>query len=54
MDSIVGNELLSFMDVYSGYNQIRMHPGDQEKIAFITNQGLYCYNVMPFGLNTQG
>ena len=23
---------------------------DQEKIAFITSQGLYCYRVMPFGL----
>ena len=23
---------------------------DQEKIAFITSQGLYCYKVMPFGL----
>ena len=23
---------------------------DQEKTAFITSQGLYCYNVMPFGL----
>jgi hypothetical protein len=27
-----------------------MHPKDQEKTAFITDRGLYCYKVMPFGL----
>jgi hypothetical protein len=54
VDSTVGHGLLSFMDVFSGYNQIRMHPADQEKIAFITDQGLYCYKVMPFGLKNAG
>ena len=38
------------MDAYLGYNQIRMDPKDEEKIAFITNQGLHCYKIMPFGL----
>ena len=31
-----GYQLLSFMDAYSGYNQIAMHLEDQEKTAFIT------------------
>ena len=31
-----GNELLSFMDAFSGYNQILMHKNDREKTAFIT------------------
>ena len=54
MDSTAGNELLSFMDAYSGYNQIRMHPNDQELTSFITSQGLYYYNVMPLGLKNAG
>ena len=27
---------------------------NQEKITFITSQGLYCYKVMPFGLKNAG
>ncbi|XP_072071691.1 uncharacterized protein [Arachis hypogaea] len=45
---------LSFMDAYSGYNQIQMHPSNQNKTAFITEYGNYCYKVMPFGLKNAG
>ena len=45
---------LSFMDAYLGYNQILMHPYDEEKIAFITPMANYCYKVMPFGLKNAG
>ena len=38
------------MDTFSRYNQIKMAEEDQEKTAFITSQGLYCYKVMPFEL----
>ena len=38
------------MDVFSGYNQIRMDDMDQEKTSFITSQGLFCYKVMPLSL----
>ncbi|XP_010462569.1 PREDICTED: uncharacterized protein LOC104743154 [Camelina sativa] len=54
VEATAGNELLSFMDAYSGYNQIMMHKNDQEKTAFITDQGTYCYKVMPFGLKNAG
>jgi hypothetical protein len=42
------------MDAYSGYNQIPMHPEDQEKTAFITDMGVYCYTMMPFSLKNAG
>ena len=54
MDSTAGHKLLTFMDAFSGYNQIKMAEEDQEKTAFITSQGLYCYKVMPFGLKNTG
>ncbi|XP_013633200.1 uncharacterized protein LOC106363778 [Brassica napus] len=52
--STAGNEMLTFMDAFSGYNQIMMHPDDHEKTAFITDRGTYCYKVMPFGLKNVG
>ena len=54
MDSTAGHKLLSFMDAFSGYNQIRMDETDQEKTSFVTSQGLFCYKVMPFGLKNTG
>ena len=54
VDSTVGHRLLSFMDAFSGYNQIRMDKADQEKTSFVTSQGLFFYKVMPFGLKNAG
>ncbi|KAI3678508.1 hypothetical protein L6452_37803 [Arctium lappa] len=54
VDATAGHELLTFMDAYSGYNQILMHSDDQKKIAFVTDKGIYCYKVMPFGLKNAG
>ena len=54
VDSTTGHKLLTFMDAFSGCNQIRMAKEDQEKTSFITNQGLYCYKVMPFRLKNVG
>lgn len=54
VDSIAGHQTLSFMDAFSGYNQIKMYGHDQEKTAFITDRGLYYYQVMPFGLKNAG
>ena len=48
------HKLLTFMDTFSGYNQIKMAEEDQEKTSFIMSQGLYCYKVMPFGLKNAG
>ena len=54
MDASVGHGMLSFLDAFSGYHQIPMHPPDAEKTSFIMPHGLYCYNVMPFGLKNAG
>ena len=54
VDSTTKHELLSFMDAFSGYNQIKMEEKDQEKTSFVTSQGLFCYKVMPFGLKNAG
>ena len=54
VDSTARHQLLSFMDSFSGYNQIKMEVADQEKTSFVTSQGLFCYNVMSFGLTNAG
>ncbi|RVW90002.1 Transposon Ty3-I Gag-Pol polyprotein [Vitis vinifera] len=54
VDSTSGQGMLSFLDAFSGYHQIPMSPDDEEKTAFITPHGLYCYKVMPFGLKNAG
>ena len=50
VDTSAGHGMLSFLDAFSRYHQIPMHPPDAKKIAFITPYGLFCYNMMSFGL----
>ena len=54
VDSTASHKLLSFMDAFFGYNQIRMDEADQEKTSSVTSQGLFCYKVMSFGLKNTG
>ncbi|KAK1677703.1 hypothetical protein QYE76_038551 [Lolium multiflorum] len=54
IDSTAGCERLSFLDAYSGYNQIRLKEDDEAKTAFITPYGVFCYKTMPFGLKNAG
>ena len=54
VDSTAGHSLLSFMDAFSEYNQIPMDEQDEESTTFITNMGLFCYRVIPFGLKNAG
>jgi len=49
-----GHTMLSLMDGFSGYNQIKITPEDQHKTAFTCPWGTYCWCVMPFGLKTAG
>ena len=50
MDNTASFALFSFMDGFSGNNQIKMAPEDMEKTMFITLWGTSCYKVMSFGL----
>nr|GEV99438.1 reverse transcriptase domain-containing protein [Tanacetum cinerariifolium] len=43
-----------FLDAYKGYHQIQLAEADEEKTAFHTRQGVYCYTKMPFGLKNAG
>uniref|UniRef100_A0A2N9IRS3 RNA-directed DNA polymerase n=1 Tax=Fagus sylvatica TaxID=28930 RepID=A0A2N9IRS3_FAGSY len=54
IDSAAGHAMFSFMDGFSGYNQIRMSTKDAEKTAFRTPIGNFYYTVMPFGLKNAG
>ena len=54
VDVSAGHGMLSFLDAFSGYHQIPMHPPNAEKTAFITLHELFCYNVMLFGLRMSG
>ena len=46
--------MYSFMDGFSGYNQVMMAVMDKIKNAFIIEWGTYCHKVMPFGLKNAG
>jgi hypothetical protein len=54
VDSTAGCDLLCFLDAFSDYHQIKMAKEDEEKTAFITPCGVYCYVCMPFGLKNAG
>jgi hypothetical protein len=46
--------MYSFMDGFSGYNQINIAPADQHKTAFICPWGTFAYKKLPFGLKNAG
>jgi len=54
VDNTTTSSLYSFMDEFSGYNQIKMAPEDIEKTTFITLWGTFCYKVISFGLKNAG
>jgi hypothetical protein len=54
IDECAGCEAFSFMDGFSGYNQIQIKPEDQHKTTFICPWGTFAYRKMPFGLKNAG
>nr|GEU39196.1 reverse transcriptase domain-containing protein [Tanacetum cinerariifolium] len=54
VDSLCGYPFKCLLDAYKGYHQIQLAEADEEKTAFHTGQGVYCYTKMPFGLKNDG
>lgn len=54
LQKVVGSQKMSMLDGFSCYNQILVHPDDQEKTTFTTPLGTFMYVKMPFGLMNAG
>ena len=50
IDSLGDARFFSRLDCNSGYWQIPVDHGDQDKTTFTTHRGTYRYKRMPFGL----
>ena len=50
LDTLAGKKFFSFLDGFSGYNQIQIAPEDQDKTTFTCPWGTFAYRVLPFGL----
>jgi hypothetical protein len=50
LERVAGNRFFCFLDGYSGYNQVAIHPDDQEKTTFTCTYGTFAFRRMPFGL----
>ncbi len=51
LDALGGSKWFSTLDLASGYWQVEVDPMDKCKTAFVTEGGLFEFNVMPFGLS---
>ncbi|KAD4586290.1 hypothetical protein E3N88_23891 [Mikania micrantha] len=50
IERLSGEKFFCFLDGYSGYNQIAIHPNDQHKTTFTCPYGTFAFRRMPFGL----
>jgi hypothetical protein len=54
LEKVAGDNQMSMIDGFSGYNQIAVHQDDKEKTTFTTPWGTFMYDKMPFGLMNVG
>ncbi|CAN6453582.1 unnamed protein product [Victoria cruziana] len=50
VERLAGKSYFCFLDGYSDYNQVEVHPDDQEKTTFTCPFGTFAFRRMPFGL----
>ena len=50
VDASLGYIVISFCDIFFGYNEILMWEKYYPKTTFIIDEGVFCYKMMPFGL----
>src|SRR5579871_537953 len=50
LERLANHSFFCFLDGYSGYHQVRIHPSDQSKTTFTCPYGTYAYRRMSFGL----
>jgi hypothetical protein len=54
LEKVVGANMMSMIDGFSGYNQIAVHEDDKQNTVFTTLWGTFMYDKMPFGLMNAG
>jgi hypothetical protein len=54
LDDVANSEMLSLLDMFSGYHQIRVRREDEEKTSFITPFGTFCFVRIPEGMKNAG
>lgn len=54
LQQVVGSQMMSLLDGFSGYNQIKVKHLDRYKTTFTTRWGTFAYDRMPFGLVNAG
>jgi hypothetical protein len=54
LQQVAGSQIMSLLDGFSGYNQIKVKRKDKYKITFITHWGTFSYQCMTFGLSNVG
>jgi hypothetical protein len=54
LQQVAGSQMMSLLDGFSGYNQIRLKRVDKYKTTFTTRWGTFAYECMPFGLINVG
>jgi hypothetical protein len=54
LQQVVGSQMISLLDGFSGYNQIKVKHADRFKTTCITHWGTFSYECMPFGLSNAG